>query len=58
MLKFGMFHFRKSKNVDDINYVCQVEFLDDSEPLSITYQVSIFHVPAVCLSVCYKRLIL
>ena len=41
MIKFGMFHFRKSKNVDDINYVCQVEFLDDSEPVSITYQVSI-----------------
>lgn len=38
MLRFGSLRFRKDKTVEDIHYVCQVRFLDDSEPLSITYQ--------------------
>lgn len=42
------FRLKKSKAFEDIHYSCSVQFLDDSPPLSVTYQVSFNPTRLVC----------
>lgn len=42
------FRLKKSKAFEDIHYSCSVQFLDDSPPLSVTYQVSFIPMRLVC----------
>ena len=44
----GKFGRKSQKSYEDIQYTCTIRFLDDSEPITVTFQVSF----------CYKQFVI
>ena len=38
----GKFGRKSQKSYEDIQYTCTIRFLDDSEPITVTFQVRLF----------------